>query len=40
VLLAGATSGNLTDTVIDAVNLDAVTATLTYVPRYLVVPEP
>jgi hypothetical protein len=40
-LLAGATAGgNLTDTVIDAVNLDATTATLTYVPRYLVVPEP
>lgn len=29
-----------TDTVIDASNMEAVTATLSYVPRYLVVPEP
>jgi hypothetical protein len=39
-LLAGQSAGNLTDTVIDAVNLDQFTPTLTYVPRYLVVPSP
>lgn len=41
-LLAGPVSntGNVTDTIIDAVNLDAFTATLSYQPRYLVVPEP
>lgn len=42
VLLAGPTSntGNYTMPVIDAVNLDAITATLTYIPRFLVVPSP
>jgi hypothetical protein len=40
VILAGAASGNLTDTLVDAPNLDAITATLTYTPRYLAVPAP
>lgn len=42
-LLTGPTTGsggNLTDTIVDAVNVDAVTATLTYRPRYLSVPTP
>lgn len=41
-LLTGPTtsSGNLGNSGIDAVNIDATTATLTYTPRYLVVPEP
>jgi hypothetical protein len=41
-LMTGPTTiaGNLTDTIADAVNIDAVTATLTYRPRYLSVPAP
>lgn len=41
VIVAGATTaGNVSDTIIDAVNLDAITATLSYRPRYLAVPAP
>lgn len=40
VLLAGVGNGNLTPTIVDAPNLDAITAQLTYRPRYLVIPEP
>jgi hypothetical protein len=39
-LLAGDSGTNISDTLADAVNLDATTATLTYSPRYLVVPSP
>jgi hypothetical protein len=41
VLFTGPTTGgNNSATLADADNIDAVTATLTYTPRYLVVPEP
>lgn len=41
-LVTGPTSsaGNLTDTIADAVNIDAVTASMSYRPRYLSVPAP
>lgn len=37
-MLAGASSGNLTDELVDAPNIDAIAAQITYTPRYLVVP--
>jgi hypothetical protein len=40
VLAGQLSSATLTSTVVDAPNMDAITGTLTYTPRYLVVPSP